>query len=184
MAKRKLSSTLRNLKFMQRAALREENTKKDEDVKPDGNFCSPSTFNRKCVVIMEGDPHSGAIKGRMSFQSFNPSIDKLNEAASNPVSATSTGGQSGGISLSKFLVYSSEVTSILGYNQQLLTLLEVANDSKWRECGIACNKLPPWFLLLDITLLLVFLILGYLVCSGFLLARCQTVQNLPYWLVW
>lgn len=27
------------------------------------------------VVIMEGDPHPGAIKGRMSFQSFNPSID-------------------------------------------------------------------------------------------------------------
>nr|XP_023891660.1 uncharacterized protein LOC112003694 isoform X1 [Quercus suber]POE61709.1 hypothetical protein CFP56_51914 [Quercus suber] len=99
MAKRELSSTLRNLKFMQRAALREENTKKDEDVKPDGNFCSPSTFNRKCVVIMEGDPHPGAIKGRMSFQSFNRSIDKLNEAASNPVSATSTGSQSGGISL-------------------------------------------------------------------------------------
>ncbi|XP_030956005.1 uncharacterized protein LOC115978122 isoform X2 [Quercus lobata] len=63
MAKRELSSTLRNLKFMQRAALREENTKKDEDVKPDG------------VVIMEGDPNPGAIKGRMSFQSFNPSID-------------------------------------------------------------------------------------------------------------
>ncbi|KAF3954074.1 hypothetical protein CMV_020531 [Castanea mollissima] len=99
MAKRELSSTLKNLKFMQRAALREENTKKDEDVKPDGNFCSPSTFNRKCVVIMEGDPHPGAIKGRMSFQSFNPSIDKLNEAASSPVSATSTGSQSGGISL-------------------------------------------------------------------------------------
>ena len=34
-----------------------------------------------------------------------------------------------------------------------------------------------------ITLLLVFLILGYLVCSGSLLARCQTVQNLPNWLV-
>ncbi|KAK7842643.1 hypothetical protein CFP56_013552 [Quercus suber] len=49
---------------------------------------------------------------------------------------------------SKFLVHSSEVKSILGYSQQLLTLLEVANDSKWRECGIACNKLPPWFLLL------------------------------------
>lgn len=27
------------------------------------------------VVIIEGDPHPGAIKGRMSFQSFNPSID-------------------------------------------------------------------------------------------------------------
>ncbi|KAJ1406909.1 hypothetical protein SESBI_24721 [Sesbania bispinosa] len=28
---------------------------------------------------MEGDPHPGAVKGRMSFQSFNPSVDKLNE---------------------------------------------------------------------------------------------------------
>ena len=46
-----------------------------------------------------------------------------------------------------------EIKYILGYNQQLLTLLEVANDSKWRECGIACNKLPPWFLLLVGTLL-------------------------------
>jgi len=27
------------------------------------------------VVIMEGDPHPGALKGRMSFQSFNPSVD-------------------------------------------------------------------------------------------------------------
>ena len=27
------------------------------------------------VVVMEGDPHPGAIVGRMSFQSFNPSID-------------------------------------------------------------------------------------------------------------
>ncbi|KAL2981996.1 hypothetical protein AAZX31_13G319000 [Glycine max] len=31
------------------------------------------------VVIMEGDPHPGAAKGRMSFQSFNPLVDKLNE---------------------------------------------------------------------------------------------------------
>lgn len=27
------------------------------------------------LVIMEGDPHPGAVVGRMSFQSFNPSID-------------------------------------------------------------------------------------------------------------
>ena len=24
---------------------------------------------------MEGDPHPGALKGRMSFQSYNPSVD-------------------------------------------------------------------------------------------------------------
>ncbi|XP_040991806.1 uncharacterized protein LOC121238826 [Juglans microcarpa x Juglans regia] len=98
MAKRELSSTLRNLKFMQRAASREENKKKEEEFKSEGNFCSPSTINRKCVVIMEGDPHPGAIKGRMSFQSFNPSIDKLTEAAENTVSATSFDGKSGGLS--------------------------------------------------------------------------------------
>ncbi|OVA17845.1 M-phase phosphoprotein 6 [Macleaya cordata] len=84
MAKRELSSTLKNLKFMQRAAQKEEPPKKEEEVKDDGNFASPDTQKRKCVVIMEGNPHPGALKGRMSFQSFNPSIDKLNEEAANP----------------------------------------------------------------------------------------------------
>ncbi|KAL4610572.1 hypothetical protein ACB092_08G059900 [Castanea dentata] len=46
-----------------------------------------------------GDPHPGAIIGCMPFQSFNPSIDasrkNLNEAAAKPVSATSSGSQSG-----------------------------------------------------------------------------------------
>lgn len=27
------------------------------------------------VVLIEGDPNPGAIKGRMSFNGFNPSID-------------------------------------------------------------------------------------------------------------
>ncbi|KAK4606524.1 hypothetical protein RGQ29_000663 [Quercus rubra] len=45
--------------------------------------------------MMEGDPHPGAIIGCMPFQSFNPSIDNLNGAAAKPVSATSSGGQSG-----------------------------------------------------------------------------------------
>lgn len=31
--------------------------------------------NTCSVVIMEGDPHPGAVIGRMSFQSFNHSID-------------------------------------------------------------------------------------------------------------
>nr|XP_029150799.1 ABC transporter G family member 39-like [Arachis hypogaea] len=31
------------------------------------------------VFITEGDPHPGAARGRMSFQSFNPSVDNLNE---------------------------------------------------------------------------------------------------------
>ncbi|XP_020223217.1 uncharacterized protein LOC109805529 [Cajanus cajan] len=79
MARRELSSTLKNLKFMQRASLREEKTKKEEEVKPDVSFGASTAVARKCVVIMEGDPHPGAFKGRMSFQSFNPSVDKLNE---------------------------------------------------------------------------------------------------------
>ncbi|CAN6471762.1 unnamed protein product [Victoria cruziana] len=76
MAKRELSSTLRNLKFMQRAVRKEEAAKKEEE-KP----IPSTTQNRKCIVIMEGDPHPGALRGRMSFQSFNPFVDKLNEEA-------------------------------------------------------------------------------------------------------
>ncbi|KAJ0962376.1 hypothetical protein J5N97_030204 [Dioscorea zingiberensis] len=60
---------------MQRASLKESKPDEDEvKLKPDESFC---------VVIMEGDPHPGALKGRMSFQSFNPQIEKLNEEAAN-----------------------------------------------------------------------------------------------------
>ncbi|KAL7585845.1 uncharacterized protein LOC111902224 [Lactuca sativa] len=93
MAKRELSSTLKNLKFMQRGANKEEKTKKEEEVTPNGNF--PSITTKKCMVIMEGDPSPGAIRGRMSFQSFNPSIDKLNEEASNPRQSESDATSSG-----------------------------------------------------------------------------------------
>ncbi|KAL3530771.1 hypothetical protein ACH5RR_010093 [Cinchona calisaya] len=96
MAKRELSSTLRNLKFMQRVAQKEEKTKKEEEEKviPNGNFpfCSGS---QKCVVIMEGDPHPGAMRGRMSFLSFNPSIDKLNDEASNSPQPEASSASSG-----------------------------------------------------------------------------------------
>ncbi|XP_027347260.1 uncharacterized protein LOC113858722 [Abrus precatorius] len=79
MARRELSSTLKNLKFMQRAALREEKTKKEEEVTPNVSVGTSTTVIKRCVVITEGDPHPGALKGRMSFQSFNPFVDKLNE---------------------------------------------------------------------------------------------------------
>ncbi|KAK0603853.1 hypothetical protein LWI29_009389 [Acer saccharum] len=99
MARRELSNTLKNLKFMQRAAPKEEKIEKEEEVKPAGNFVSPGAVKRKCVVIMEGDPQPGAIIGRMSFQSFNPSIDKLNGQASNvgqpEASATCSNNQTG-----------------------------------------------------------------------------------------
>ncbi|KAF7805438.1 M-phase phosphoprotein 6 [Senna tora] len=103
MAKRELSNTLKNLKFMQRAALREEKTKKEDEVKPDGSIFGTSTISRRCVVIMEGDPHPGAIKGRMSFQSFNPHVDKLNEEEAQlrqPAAETTVSkNQSGNISI-------------------------------------------------------------------------------------
>lgn len=84
MAKRELSSTLKNLKFMQRGALRQDKSEKEvEEVIPDGNFPSAGAL-KKCTVILEGDPRPGSMKGRMSFQSFNPSIDKLNEEGTSP----------------------------------------------------------------------------------------------------
>ncbi|KAL8089678.1 uncharacterized protein LOC141698485 [Apium graveolens] len=103
MAKREMSSTLKNLKFMQRATQREEISKKVEEevvVVPDGNFPA-SSIPRKCVVIVEGDPHPGATRGRMSFLSFNPSVDKLNGEAANtqqPEGSSTTSSNHGGIS--------------------------------------------------------------------------------------
>ncbi|XP_038900477.1 uncharacterized protein LOC120087689 [Benincasa hispida] len=99
MAKREISNTLRNLKFMQRAVQREEQPKKEEEVKPDENFFPSSTKIRKCVVLVEGDPHPGALGGRMSFQSFNPSIDKLKEEVASlgqhEIRGSSSGNHSG-----------------------------------------------------------------------------------------
>uniref|UniRef100_A0A453DXT7 Uncharacterized protein n=1 Tax=Aegilops tauschii subsp. strangulata TaxID=200361 RepID=A0A453DXT7_AEGTS len=40
-----------------------------------GGVGSSVQVARKCVVVMEGNPLPGAVKGRMSFQNFNPSID-------------------------------------------------------------------------------------------------------------
>jgi len=82
-AKREISSTLRNLKFMQRGAAAQKVEEKakvevQEEVAaaaPSGGFGSSAQVARKCIVIMEGNPHPGAVKGRMSFQNFNPSID-------------------------------------------------------------------------------------------------------------
>ncbi|VVB16595.1 unnamed protein product [Arabis nemorensis] len=82
MAKREISSTLRNLKFMQRSAVKEEKKKNVEE--PNGNFPSlGGTVAKKCVVLTDWDPQPGALLGRMSFQSFNPAIEKLNEEAIN-----------------------------------------------------------------------------------------------------
>ncbi|XP_028762856.1 uncharacterized protein LOC114721204 [Neltuma alba] len=104
MAKRELSSTLKNLKFMQRAALREEKSKKEEDeVKSDVHIFGTPTISRKCIFIMEIGPHPRAIKGQMSFQSFNPRIAGRNEEDAGlhqPAAQTSSSrNQSGNISI-------------------------------------------------------------------------------------
>ncbi|XP_050368748.1 uncharacterized protein LOC126786839 isoform X2 [Argentina anserina] len=79
---------------MQRATQRVEKVKKEEEVvvvkSDDGGFSSPVTQIRKCVVVMEGDPNPGAIKGRMSFNGFNPLIDKLNNPGQPAASASSS----------------------------------------------------------------------------------------------
>lgn len=76
---------------MQRSRQKEESVKKEQEEQ----VISPKAGNWKCVVIMEGDPMLGAAVGRMSFQNFNPCIDKLNDEAEDiddkrNVSTTST----------------------------------------------------------------------------------------------
>ncbi|CAH2065179.1 unnamed protein product, partial [Thlaspi arvense] len=61
-----------------------------ENEEPNERFPSLSTVRKKwyCihftrVVITDWDPQPGEFVGRMSFQSFNPYIEKLNEEALN-----------------------------------------------------------------------------------------------------
>ncbi|CAN6975851.1 unnamed protein product [Brassica oleracea var. botrytis] len=86
---REISSTLRNLKFMQRSTLKEEKKKKKIDEEPNGSFSSLGSVARKwyCFFCLYSCGHNRlgssarALLGRMSFQSFNPSIEKMNEEA-------------------------------------------------------------------------------------------------------
>ncbi|KAJ1426660.1 Nodulin-like [Sesbania bispinosa] len=80
-----------------------------------------------------------------------------------------------------FPLYSSALKSVLGLNQQQVTILGVANDvgeNVGLLPGIACNKFPPWSLLLVGAVLCFF---GYGVIW---LAVSQTVSGLPYVLLW
>lgn len=80
-----------------------------------------------------------------------------------------------------FPLYSPTLKSVMGYTQQQLTILGVANDigeNLGIPPGIACNKFPPWAVL---SVGVVSCFLGYGVLW---LAVSQTVQNLPYWLLW
>ncbi|XP_068641717.1 protein NUCLEAR FUSION DEFECTIVE 4 [Aristolochia californica] len=80
-----------------------------------------------------------------------------------------------------FPLYSHSLKSVLGYSQQQLTILGVANDlgeNVGLLPGIVCNKLPPWVMLLIGTLSC---FLGYGVLW---LAVSRNVESLPYWLLW
>lgn len=79
-----------------------------------------------------------------------------------------------------FPLYSPALKSVLGYNQQQLTILGVANDigeSVGLLTGIACNKFPPW------AVLLVGVVLCFLGYGVIWLAVSQTITGLPYWVV-
>lgn len=79
-----------------------------------------------------------------------------------------------------FPLYSHSLKSVLGFNQQQLTMLGVANDigeNVGLLPGVVCNKFPPWVVLLVGSLVS---FLGYGVLW---LAVSQTVPSLPYWLV-
>ncbi|RWW59446.1 hypothetical protein BHE74_00033616 [Ensete ventricosum] len=80
-----------------------------------------------------------------------------------------------------FPLYSHSLKSALGYNQQQLTMLGVANDigeNFGLVAGVLCNRLPPWFVLL-VGAACCFLGFGTL-----WLAVSLTVSGLPYWLLW
>ncbi|KAL2928133.1 Protein NUCLEAR FUSION DEFECTIVE 4 [Bienertia sinuspersici] len=80
-----------------------------------------------------------------------------------------------------FPLFSPSLKSVLGFSQQQITILGVANDigeSVGILPGIACNKFPPW-VVLSIGALGCFLGYGVL-----WLAVSETLLNLPYWLLW
>ncbi|XP_038999799.1 protein NUCLEAR FUSION DEFECTIVE 4-like [Hibiscus syriacus] len=82
---------------------------------------------------------------------------------------------------SNFPLYSSALKSVLGFNQQQLTFLGVANDigeSVGLLPGIACNRFPPW------TVLLVGVFACFLGYGVIWLAVTQTIHGLPYWALW
>nr|GMD30552.1 protein NUCLEAR FUSION DEFECTIVE 4 [Ipomoea batatas] len=80
-----------------------------------------------------------------------------------------------------FPLYSPSLKSVLGFSQQQLTILGVANDIGENVGilpGIACNKFPPW------AVLLVGAACAFLGYGVLWLVVSRTVQSLPYWLLW
>ncbi|XP_058111431.1 protein NUCLEAR FUSION DEFECTIVE 4 [Magnolia sinica] len=79
-----------------------------------------------------------------------------------------------------FPLYSHSLKSVLGYNQQQLTMLGVANDIGENIGilpGIVCNKFPPWVMLSIGT---VACFVGY----GVLWLSVSQTLSLPYWVLW
>lgn len=79
-----------------------------------------------------------------------------------------------------FTLYSSALKSVSGFSQQQLTFLGVANDigeSVGLLPGIACNRFPPW------TVLLVGVFACFLGYGVIWLDVSQTIHPLPYWVV-
>lgn len=80
-----------------------------------------------------------------------------------------------------FPLYSPSLKSVLGFSQQQLTILGVANDVGENVGilpGIVCNKFPPW------AVLLVGVATSFLGYGLIWLAVSQTLPSLPYWLLW
>ncbi|KAL5985600.1 hypothetical protein ACLOJK_027586 [Asimina triloba] len=76
-----------------------------------------------------------------------------------------------------FPLYSPAIKSVLGLNQQQLTILGVANDMGENIGlipGIACNYFPPWVVLLIGTITC---FVGY----GLLWLAVSRIVSLPYW---
>ncbi|KAK6267701.1 hypothetical protein QUC31_011861 [Theobroma cacao] len=79
-----------------------------------------------------------------------------------------------------FPLYSSALKSVLGFSQQQITILGVANDfgeNVGLLAGIACNKFPPW------AVLLVGVFACFLGYGVIWLAVSQTIIGLPYWVM-
>lgn len=83
-SKQAVTGRLQGMRFMQRAKLREDVLKKQEaeakgeTAVDEVHWVTPAA-SRVCRVIVEGDPKPGAIVGRMSFQNFNPAVEKIVE---------------------------------------------------------------------------------------------------------
>ncbi|XP_058067441.1 protein NUCLEAR FUSION DEFECTIVE 4-like [Magnolia sinica] len=79
-----------------------------------------------------------------------------------------------------FPLYSHSLKSVLGFNQQQLTMLGVANDigeNIGLLPGTACNSFPPWAILSIGTIACFF---GY----GLLWLSVSQMVSLPYWVLW